>query len=155
MEGYYAFKRSSQISWNDTKKVAVLLGVNQNTYSYWETEKTKINSGSLKKLAEIFNTSVDYLLGDDTPTYPISNPNGNHNGDIHINTAAHPADTVEKEQLLYIFDRLTDDSKTQLMSVAYLIMSQSLKAQGLDIQKVIEQQLHKIHDEGGEHHADK
>ena len=44
-------------------EVAKELGVNQNTYSYWETEKTKVDNVSLSKLAKMFNVSVDYLIG--------------------------------------------------------------------------------------------
>lgn len=36
------------------------------------------------------------------------------------------------------------------MSVAYLIMSKSLEAQGVNVQQLIEQQLHKIQEKGGE-----
>lgn len=43
-------------------EVSKILGVNQNTYSYWENEKTKIDNVSLAKLAEIYNVSIDYLL---------------------------------------------------------------------------------------------
>lgn len=44
-------------------KVANLLGVNQNTYSYWENGKTKIDHFTLAKLAKIFDVSTDFLLG--------------------------------------------------------------------------------------------
>lgn len=47
-------------------EVAELVGVNQNTYSYWENEKTKIDNATLSKLADYFNVSVDELLGRDT-----------------------------------------------------------------------------------------
>lgn len=50
------------------KEVASFIGVNQNTYSYWETGKTKIDNITLKKLSELFGVTVDYLLGD-TFTY--------------------------------------------------------------------------------------
>ncbi len=48
------------------KEVALAIGVNQNTYSYWENEKTKVDNVTLKKLSELFNVSVDYLLGSDS-----------------------------------------------------------------------------------------
>lgn len=48
-------------------EVAQQMNVNQNTYSYWENEKTKIDNVSLSKLAKIFNVTVDYLLGVDPP----------------------------------------------------------------------------------------
>lgn len=48
-------------------EVAQQMNVNQNTYSYWENEKTKIDNVSLSKLAKIFSVTVDYLLGVDPP----------------------------------------------------------------------------------------
>lgn len=133
------------------KEVAERVGVNQNTYSYWENEKTHIDSSSLKKVADIFGVSVDYLLGGEQPNCQVASPNGNHNtvttGDIHINQTV-PLRT-EHEKLLNIYDSLDETSKTQLMSVAYMLMSVSLKARGIDVQQMIEQQLHKLQDEGG------
>ena len=45
------------------KEVAAVVGVNQNTYSYWENGKTKIDSESLAKLSELFGVTTDFLLG--------------------------------------------------------------------------------------------
>ncbi len=130
------------------KEVAEQVGVNQNTYSYWENEKTHIDSSSLKKIAEIFGVSVDYLLGNDVPCQ-VASPNGNHNtvttGDIHISQAT-PL-RGEQEKLLSVYDSLDDVSKTQLMSVAYMLMSASLKARGVDVQQMVEQQLDKLKNE--------
>ncbi len=47
------------------QQVADYIGISQNTYSYWENEKYNVDSESLRKLSELFNTSVDYLLGKD------------------------------------------------------------------------------------------
>lgn len=55
-------------------EVAKVLGVNQNTYSYWETGKTKIDNVSLSKLAEIFNVSIDYLLDIQPPVKGVRVP---------------------------------------------------------------------------------
>ena len=46
-------------------QLAIKIGIGQNTYSYWETGKTKIDSVSLAKLAEILGVSIDYILGHD------------------------------------------------------------------------------------------
>lgn len=52
-------------------QVAKYIGINQNTYSYWENGKTKIDSESLQKLASLYSVSVDYLLGnDEAPNMP-------------------------------------------------------------------------------------
>lgn len=45
------------------KEVGEIIGVSQNTYSYWENGKVKIDNESLQKLSDLFNVSVDYLLG--------------------------------------------------------------------------------------------
>lgn len=126
------------------KEVAAYVGVNQNTYSYWENGKTRIDSDSIAKLSKLFNVSVDYILDGSPQRATIENA---------INTAK-PTLRSDHEKLLGVYDSLDEQSKTQLMSVAYLLMSQSLKAQGIDVQEMAEQQLHKIKDEGGENNDD-
>lgn len=125
------------------REVATYVGVNQNTYSYWENGKTKIDSESIAKLAKLFNVSIDYLL-DGSPCKT----------NIENFISEKPAVRSDHEKLLGVYDSLDEQSKNQLMSVAYLIMSQSLKAQGIDVQEMVEQQLHKIKDEGGENNDD-
>lgn len=44
------------------------IGISQNGYSDWETGKNRVDTNSLKKLAELFGVSVDYLLGKDDET---------------------------------------------------------------------------------------
>lgn len=121
------------------REVATYVGVNQNTYSYWENGKTKIDSESIAKLAKLFNVSIDYLL-DGSPCKT----------NIENFISEKPAVRSDHEKLLGVYDSLDEQSKNQLMSVAYLIMSQSLKAQGIDVQDMVEQQLHKIQNEGSE-----
>lgn len=60
-----------------------------------------------------------------------------------------PAVRSYEEKLLGVYNSLDQESKTQLMSVAYLIMSKSLETQGINVQQLIEQQLHKIQEKGG------
>lgn len=126
------------------KEVATYVGVNQNTYSYWENGKTRIDSDSIAKLSKLFNVSVDYILDGSPQRATIENA---------INPVR-PTLRSDHEKLLGVYDSLDEQSKTQLMSVAYLLMSQSLKAQGIDVQEMVEQQLHKIKDEGGENNDD-
>lgn len=40
-----------------------LIGVAQNTLSYWENGRYQPDNESLAKIADIFNVSVDYILG--------------------------------------------------------------------------------------------
>ena len=60
-----------------------------------------------------------------------------------------PAVRSDEKKLLGVYNSLDQESKTQLMSVAYLIMLKSLEAQGINVQQLIEQQLHKIQEKGG------
>jgi len=50
---------------NDLKQehIAKLLNVKQNTYSQYENGKREIPLQMLWKLADYYNTSIDYLIG--------------------------------------------------------------------------------------------
>lgn len=86
-------------------------------------------------------TSVDFLLG--------SPSEDNFQTDTTAKQVM-PAVRSDEEKLLGVFNSLDQESKTQLMSVAYLIMSKSLETQGINVQQFIEQQLHKIQEKRGE-----
>lgn len=45
------------------RQVAAHIGINQNTYSYWETGRSRVDTAALPQLAALFGVSVDYLLG--------------------------------------------------------------------------------------------
>lgn len=45
------------------KELAQLLGVSQQSYSDYENERTEPDLPTLSKIADVLNTSVDYLLG--------------------------------------------------------------------------------------------
>lgn len=47
------------------KQLGSIIGVAQNTISNWETGKREPDHESLKKMADFFGVSVDYLLGRD------------------------------------------------------------------------------------------
>ncbi len=56
------------------KDIAKYLNMSQNGYSSYETERLDIPTDVLKKLADYYNTSVDYLLyrTDSKKPYPKS-----------------------------------------------------------------------------------
>ena len=45
------------------REVAAVLSVSPNTYSQYETGVIELTAGNLIKLAELYDVSVDYLLG--------------------------------------------------------------------------------------------
>ena len=58
-------------------ELAKLLGMSQTGYSKYETGENDIPVAILEKLADIYHTSVDYLLGrtDITTPYPTKTEN--------------------------------------------------------------------------------
>ena len=56
------------------KDIAQFLNMSQNGYSSYETERLDIPTEILKKLADYYNTSIDYLLyrTDTRKAYPKS-----------------------------------------------------------------------------------
>ena len=57
------------------KEVAEFLNVSQTNYSKYELGKINIPINTLKKMAILFDTSIDYLLGltDEIKPYPRKN----------------------------------------------------------------------------------
>lgn len=53
-------------------EVARVVGISQNSYSYWENDKVNIDRESLNKLSKLFNVSIDYLLGNDDRPIPAA-----------------------------------------------------------------------------------
>lgn len=98
-------------------EVANAIGVSRASYTKYELNMHLPDSEQLKQISNLFGVSVDKLLG----------------------TAKPSAERTAEDKLVSVYQRLSDESKTQLMSVAYLLLSDDLKRQGIDI----EQQLHK------------
>ena len=44
-------------------EVAKILNITQSGYSLWELDKVSIDNRSLQKLANLYNVSIDYILG--------------------------------------------------------------------------------------------
>lgn len=45
------------------EEVSKILGVSRSTYAYYETGKNEPDLKTLTKLADLFETSIDYLAG--------------------------------------------------------------------------------------------
>lgn len=126
-------------------EVASALNLSRTSYTKYENDVHMPNAEQIQLIANLFGVSPAEILT------PIQSDG--------IKTTKPPKLTKttlrsDHEKLLGVYDSLDEQSKTQLMSVAYLLMSQSLKAQGIDVQEMVEQQLHKIKDEGGENNDD-
>lgn len=140
MESNYKFKEARKACGLTQREVAQALNVTTATYSRYENGLIQPDPETLKNIALLLNTSVDFLLGSISENNLL----------VDYNKPIKPSVRSDEEKLLGVYNSLDAQSKTQLMSVAYLMMSASLQKQGIDIQHLIEQQLHKIQTEGGE-----
>lgn len=137
MEFTYKFKEARKACGLTQKEVAKALDITAATYSRYENGLIQPDPSTLKHIAELLKTTVDYLLGtvktqEDKPAIQSK-----------------PAVRSDEEKLLGVYNSLDEKSKTQLMSVAYLMMADSLANNGINVSQLVEQQLHKIKDEGG------
>lgn len=52
------------------KELTDFLGLDKSTFSAWKNGKSQSYNKYLSKIAEFFNVSTDYLLGNETPQEP-------------------------------------------------------------------------------------
>ena len=84
--------------------LASRLNVRQGTISNWESGKTEPDIESLQRLADIFGTTVDYVLGGGT-------------------TSDHKPLTSDEEQLLSAYRAMSEQKKQELISYAGYILT--------------------------------
>ena len=85
--------------------IANMLNITQATYSGWETGKFEIDAQNLIKLANIFETTTDYILGRESANANIIN-------------------TPEEGELLELFRELTEKYKKGMLKAANDIKKQ-------------------------------
>ncbi|GGK32982.1 transcriptional regulator [Caldalkalibacillus thermarum] len=77
------------------QKLADHLGLKRPTYAKYETGENQPDPDTLKKIADFFNVSVDYLLGrTDDPTPP------------GVNTVFYDLDGLTEEEKKYLYMQL-------------------------------------------------
>lgn len=87
------------------------IGYSKTIVYYWETGQRKPNSTALTILANYFNVTVDYLIGNDDAAVPHS-----------ANVAAMPGTLSDDEkELLKVFRGLSETGKKTLIGSAHNI----------------------------------
>lgn len=88
------------------KELASFLGINQNTYSYWENGKVKIDSDSLSKLSNYFDVSIDYILGisDQKKEDGVKTPSSENNISPSLQKLYEVASELSEEQIQDVLD---------------------------------------------------
>lgn len=98
------------------KQVAELLSIDRSTYAYYESDKTRPDYGTLIHIADLFDVSLDFLLGRNTPTGMVAQL---QNGTEPAADAASPLGLETDElTLLFIYQRLRPEQKTTIMQCA-------------------------------------
>jgi len=67
-------KRARKATGLTQAQVAEYIGINQNTYSYWESGKTRVDAESLQRLAGLFGVPIGMLLDPTARTKGIKIP---------------------------------------------------------------------------------
>lgn len=96
-------------------EVGEKMGVSQNTYSYWENGKVRIDNQALIDLANLFNVTTDYLLGRDETSYYADKETDDYAEQIHKNP-----------NLRILFDATKDLNKNDIDTVLRIV--EGLKA---------------------------
>lgn len=95
-------------------ELAKILGIAQNTLSYWEAGKSSPDSESLIKLAEALETSIDFLLGRDDTGFMLDDEAIECLNELHKNK--------EMETLFQLSKKATkEDLKTAIIILETLI----------------------------------
>ena len=94
------------------KDLARYLQVAESTYSYWEQGKFEPDTETLKKLADYFNVSVDYLLGRTENKETVSTEN------LFKTKKAPESLSDDEQELLKQYNLLDSHSKTALLELA-------------------------------------
>ena len=94
------------------KELGSVVGVAQNTVCNWENGKREPDYDSLKRMADFFDVSVDYLLGrtDKKETPPAGTGEG--------------LDAMEQQLMKYVKD-MTPDQKRLLLAQMQVMSEQS------------------------------
>ena len=87
--------------------LAKILGVAQNTLSYWENGKFDVDNKSLSLMADFFGVSVDYLLGRESAKKesPAASESGEADLDRELVSLLCQLDSPQEEQRVKDFVR--------------------------------------------------
>lgn len=132
----YKFKEARQACGLTQKEIANALNVTAATYSRYENGLIQPDPETLKRIAALMNTTVDFLLGVQLQK----------DFSVDHNIIEKSALRSDEKKLLGVYNTLDDQTKTQLMTIAYLLMANLLAKENIDIIKFVEEELHKSHD---------
>lgn len=106
------------------RELAEHLNVSQISLSYWETGKREPSLDVVRKLAEYYNTSIDYLVGSQAITLELDS----HSKDSYarickyyetlLNSYNNSQKNIYSEKLFHLCDMLNEDAVKELVNHA-------------------------------------
>jgi transcriptional regulator with XRE-family HTH domain len=115
-------------------ELADMLHVSQATLSNWEREEFEPDKECLMKLAEILDSSIDYILGraDHLVSYSASNIRDSHfvQGNGSVDVGADIKISKEEAEILRVYRLLGVRERAKLMSVIFEFEDEILKQDG-------------------------
>lgn len=96
------------------KQVSKILNITQQTYSRYERGITQADYNMLCKIADLFNVSIDYLLGRESDPLFVSS-------------------VYQKSDIQKIYDALSDPNKAQLIGFGKGLLMNERK----DLEKIL------------------
>ena len=101
------------------KQVAQSLSIDRSTYAYYETDKTKPDYETLLRIAQIFNVSIDYLLGrDQDEAPPLLLHDGAAGSESAQKTEAREKLTPDEQSFLQVYRQLDNIQKSAVKQFA-------------------------------------
>lgn len=101
------------------KQVAQSLSIDRSTYAYYETDKTKPDYETLLRIAQIFNVSIDYLLGrDQDEAGPLPLYDGAMEPEVGEKAEATERLTPDEQSFLQVYRQLDNIQKSAVKQFA-------------------------------------
>lgn len=110
-----------------------IIGVSQQTIGSWETGRTSPDIEMIKKLAQYFNVTTDYLLGNDLIPGLLGNSEklGSSTGYYHDQEVAAIAQEMhDKPEIRVLFDATRGLKKESIEEVKKFVEFQKAKERG-------------------------
>ena len=97
------------------RKVADFLNIDRSTYSYYETRKTRPDIETLKKLANLFHVSIDYIAENNVKLR-------SEGAAYTTRTSAEPLSDME-ENIIQLYRNLAEEDRQKVGDVVIQILS--------------------------------
>lgn len=112
-------KEARKASGMKQQQVATALNVKQNTISCWENNQAEPGITSLCKLAQLFNTTVDFLVGNDAKKDAADEPTKDETPKDVL--AECLTELQNREEMKLLFQTVKGATKDQILAIVLML----------------------------------